>query len=44
MSTSAGPVSARRPTRTTARTTMASTAGAGPANSAVTATVEPKAT
>jgi hypothetical protein len=44
MATSAGLVSARFPTRITACATIARTAGASPANKAVTAVVEPKAT
>ena len=44
ITTSAGLVRARFATRTTAWATIASTAGARPANSAVTAVVEPNAT
>ena len=42
--TSEGLMSARRPTRATAWTTMAITAGATPANTAVTKPVSPNAT
>ena len=44
MATRAGLVSARFPTRITAWATIARTAGARPANSAVTAVVDPNAT